>query len=470
MKSKLFSFLLLSLTIMLCKPVYAQTSDRDYLISKIRVFYVASPNGSPLSVSQISANSIINSANIFGTTNNGNMDRFAEFLQQLFKPVSQGGMPDLQRYTASILRLNNKIVYMFIFNDFNQTITPATETSLGLCVSADRRVWPCALHYSDSRGHVADSVAGHIKMGEKYFRDNGITVGRRTFLHEMMHTQDPSDRREHMWYSSALGQSFSYGSDRVHYFVELTPNITATYQEGIANTFTYLYSGAERRETINWFAENGECVVETARPASIPASMWLYSLITANNPPGPGRTPTSPRYNANIVSNYKLYRIAELPSKYIIHNEKIIGIMAAEYSRKVGFAKFMSALQQTNRDVTNVSTSPLARLIENFCLTALPSGLTVRDVTAVSRAQMPYLYPLALVDYFTYYRTNSKAEYRALFENLLPEVWVDLYWTAGKEIVRNAARFTMTNGRPTGVQPVNTHIDAIVAALGLNTP
>jgi hypothetical protein len=470
MKNIICRILLVSLILTASKFVNAQTGDREYLISKIRVFYIATPNISTSSIAQISANTIINSANIFGTNNNGNMDRFAEFLQQLFKPVSQGGMPDLQRFTASILRLNNKIVNMYIFNDYDQTITPATETSLGLCVSTDRRVWPCALHYSDSRGRIADTVAGHIKMGEKYFRDNGITVGRRTFLHEMMHTQDPSDRREHMWYSSALGQSFSYGSDNVHYFVELTPNITATYQEGIANTFTYLYSGIERRETINWFAENGECVVESARPASIPASMWLYSLISASNPPGPGRTPTSPRYNANIVSNYKLYRIAELPSKYILHNEKIMGIIASEFSRKVGFAKFMAALRQTNRDVTNVSTSPLARLIENFCHEALPSGLTVQDVTAVSRAQMPYLYPLALVDYFTYYRTNSKAEYRALFENLLPEVWVDLYWTAGKDIVRNAAKFTMTNDKPSGVQSVNSHIDAIVAALGLNSP
>jgi hypothetical protein len=461
MKSKIIYsafFLLLSAQI-----VNGQTSDRDYIISKMRVFYVANPNAATPSLAQISPNTIISSQNIFGTTGNSNMDRCVEFLKQLFSPVAQGGMPQLQRYTANIIRLNGKIINMYLFNDYSTNITPAAETALNLCVSASRSVWPCAYHIRGNR--MADTVSGWIKMGEQYFRDNGITVGRRTFLHELMHTQDPSDRREHIWYSSAAAQSFSYGSDNVHYFVELTPNITATYQEGIANTFTYLYSNIEKRETLNWFAENGEAIVEVSRPAHIAASNWLYSQISSVNPPGAGRTPTSPRYNASIVSNYKIYRLAELPSRIILHNEKIMGIIAAEFSEKVGFSKFITALRHTNRDVTNVSTSPLARLIENFCTEALPAGLTVQDVTAVSRAEMPYLYPLALVDYFTYYRTQTKAEYRALFENLLPEVWVDLYWTAGKDIVRNAARFNMRNGQPAGVQPVTNHITAIANSL-----
>jgi hypothetical protein len=193
-------------------------------------------------------------------------------------------------------------------------------------------------------------------------------------------------------------------------------------------------------------------------------------LISATTPPGSGRTPTSPRYNQSIVNSYKVYRLAELHSKFILQNEKIVGIIAAEYSEKVGFSKFIQALLNTNRNVTNVSTSPIARLIENFCLTALPDGLTVSDVTGVSRAQMPYLYPLALIDYFTYYRTQNRDAFRALFENLLPETWVDLYWTAGKDITRGAARFNMTNGQPSGIQPVNDHISSIAKALGVRTP
>lgn len=93
--------------------VFGQANDRDYILSKVRVFYLSNPNDTTGVINAISANSIINNANIFGSSGNSNMDRCAEFLKQLFKPVSSGGMPDLQRYTASIIRFNNKIVNMY---------------------------------------------------------------------------------------------------------------------------------------------------------------------------------------------------------------------------------------------------------------------------------------------------------------------------------------------------------------------
>jgi len=396
------------------------------------------------------------------------MDRCAEFLKQLFKPVSSGGMPDLQRYTASIIRFNNKIVNMYFFNDFNRPMSQAAERTYGFCASSSNSVWPCARHYLN--GRIADTVSGAIYLGEEYFRQSGIAAGRRTFLHELYHTQDPTDRREHIWYVRSLRQSFSYGSDNIHFIDELIPNITATYKEAIANSFTYIYSRAERTAAINWFAGNEGVIVEKNRPSHIPANVWLYSLISSTNPPGNGTVMSSPPADQSVATNYRLYRIADLSSKFIIHNENIMGIIAAEYSRKVGYLKYIQALRQTNGDVS-VSTprgseiSPFAKLIENFCEKALPAGLTVQDVTAVSRAAMPYLYPLALVDYFTYYRTQSEAEFRALFEGQLPEVWVDLYWTAGRLLTREAAPFTMRNGVPSGVQRTEQHITAIADAL-----
>ena len=55
------------------------------------------------------------------------------------------------------------------------------------------------------------------------------------------------------------------------------------------------------------------------------------------------------------------------------------------------------------------------------------------------------------------------------FENSLAEDWVDLYWTAGKEIVRRAAPITLTNGNPP-VLNVTAQIDLIARALGVRTP
>lgn len=451
---------------------YTQT-DRDYIISRLRLFYIPTPNTTttiiPIPVSRVLDTTV---ANIFGTSSNNNMDQFAEFLKQLFRPVGKGGQPFLQKYTASILRLNNKIVYMQIYNDFNTGLNATAVSNFNPCLGSSNEVWPCAWNLVNATDAATvkqrDTMIGYISMGEQYFRNNGITIGRRTYLHELMHTQDHSDRREHLWSVQSTGQSYSYGADNVHYFTELVPNLSATYKEGIANSFTYIYSTAEETSVKNWFAENGEFVVETTPGGGAVATAdCFYNAIKSTNPPGAGRNPDAARFNNSIVSNYKLYRIAELPSKYIIHNEQIIGIIASKYAAKVGFDKFMAALRQTNADVTWVSTSAVAQLIKNMCIQALPAGKSISDVANSSQAQMPYLLPMALADYFTYYRSTSEADFKAIFENLLPDAWVDLYWTGGKDFVRSAAKFNMSGGKPSGTQKVEEHLTAIATILGI---
>ena len=82
---------------------------------------------------------------------------------------------------------------------------------------------------------------------------------------------------------------------------------------------------------------------------------------------------------------------------------------------------------------------------------------------------MPYLFALALADYFSYYRSNSLNDFKAMFENSLSEDWANVYWTVGKDIVRRAAPITLTGGRPP-VLNVQQNIDAIATALGVTIP
>ncbi len=152
-----------------------------------------------------------------------------------------------------------------------------------------------------------------------------------------------------------------------------------------------------------------------------------------------------------------------------MHNEQLIGIIGAEYARKFGWPKYFSALQTGNGQMFRVSTSAVARWFEAMCSAALPAGLTPADVAAQSRAKMPCLYALALADYLTYYRANSAQEFGAMFEHSLSETWADLYWTAGREIVRRQVPITMSAGYPpvlTAAQ-VAANIDRIAAALGV---
>lgn len=466
-KYKTFLFLF-PVVFFIQKPAFSQT-DRELIVAKLHVYYAPNPNTSNLMYRRL-PDSIISSRNLFGPSASANMDSMQSFLRVLFRPVSQGGSSRLQQYVASILRINNKIVVFQVVNDINAAITSAAETNWGLCGSgsaANRYVWPCASHFQDNNGRDNRDTAGTISIGERYFRMTGVLASRATFLHELMHTQDASDRREHIWFSRRHSRSFSYGNDEVHYFEELIPNVTATYQEGIANAFSFLYYATERNEAMSWFAENGECLIETNRPSHISASIWLYSILTSLNPPLRGRTPPRSHYGADISNRYKVFRIAELPAKHILHNERIIGLIAAMYAQTIGYSKFISAIRHTNTTVEGVSTSPFAQLINSFCTEALPSGLSLSDVARSSRSQMPYLFPLALVDYFSYYRSNSQSEFRALFENLIPADWVDLYWVGAKDMVRRAAPFVMNNGVPNGTQNISQHITAIKTALGM---
>ena len=84
-----------------------------------------------------------------------------------------------------------------------------------------------------------------MTLGQAAF--NGGTAGSATgtFIHELVRTQDRSDRREHMFTISR--SSHSYGADGTHYDVEAVPNLAATYQEGIANAVMMTVDGAARR-------------------------------------------------------------------------------------------------------------------------------------------------------------------------------------------------------------------------------
>jgi hypothetical protein len=439
-------------------------SDRDYIAQKIRINYIPHPNTAPLEIIRIPVSRVTATTGfVFGTTSENGMDQCALFLKQLLQPVASGsnGQPLLQQIIAGTMRITGDSIVMNIYNDVAAFNNYAKTQYFG-DTSVGDHVWPNA-----HRGDVDPSATGadhtgYIDVGEDYASGYGITEMRRTIVHEMMHTQDFSDVRYHMW------GRFRYGTDGDHYGFELIPNITDAFGEGIANSMVYLYSDISRRQVEQWFGNNDWCVIESTTPRlrTVAPSDWLYTQVSSTNPPGAGGAPASARLRS---LGYKSYHLAQIPARWLLHNEQIMGMIGAEYARRVGKAKYIQAIRSGNGQMFRVSTSPHARWFEALSSAAIPDGLTMSSIRASSRAEMPYLFALALADYFTYYRANSAAEFRSMFENSLAEDWVDLYWTAGKEIVRRAAPITMTNGNPP-VLNVNAQIDLIARALGVRTP
>lgn len=445
----------------------AQTSDRDYIAQKLRIKFIPHPNTGPVEIINIPASRITaSSGSIFGTSSENGMDICSKFLRQLFRPVGPNeddGKPELQRVVANTLRITGDSVVVNIYKD-DQPLNQFAKTNyLNDPNYSDTHVWPAAWR-DDTSPEASGSIhRGNIQFGENFASTEGLTEMKRTFVHEITHTQDFSDVRTHIW------GGFRYGTDGSHYAFELIPNASDAFGEGIANSMTYIYSSISRNRAQSWFADNGYCAIELPPSAAVitarrlpPSSEWIYTQVSSTNPPGPGGVPNNPD-----LSNYRAYRLAELPARYLMHNEQIIGMIGAQYALRLGRAKYFQALRSGNAQMFRVSTSAHARWFEALSTAAIPAGLTLEDIRAVSRTEMPYLFALALADYFTYYRANTAAEFRAMFENSLSEDWVDLYWTAGKDIVRGAAQFRMRNGQPDGVQRTADHIKAIADALGV---
>jgi hypothetical protein len=465
MKTKILSAVI---TICIAITSFSQNSDADFIAQKIRIRYIPHPNTAPLEVIRIPVSQVLGSGYIFGTTSENGMNVCARFLKHLLRPVGRGaddGQPLLQQIIASTLRITGDSVVVDIYKD-DQVLNAYAKTQyLSDPNYGDDHIWPAA--WRDDTGPAASgsSHTAHIQFGENFAGGYGITEMRRTFVHEMMHTQDFSDVRAHIW------GRFRYGADGDHYGFELLPNAADAFGEGIANSMTYIYSRISRNETIRWFANNDYCVIEMPPTDALitsnhlpPRSEWVYTQVSSTDPPGAGLVSSNPTFR-----DYRVYRLAEMPSRFLMQNEQIIAMIGAEYALKVGMNHYFQALRSGNGRLFRVSTSAHARWFEALSNEAIPNGITMNDIRTTSRASMPYLYALALADYFTYYRSTTLNEFKAMFENSLSEDWANVYWTVGKDITRRAAPITLSRGRPP-VLNVQQNIDAIAAALGVSTP
>ena len=466
MKKKLIGFVLIMLFFSFNS--YSQTSDREYIAQKIRICYIPHPNTPPVEFYRIPVSKVLASDGfIFGTTSNNGMTNCAKLLKNLLRPAGVGeddGQSSLQQMIENILRITNDSVLIIIFKD-DQPLNAYAKSTYIYPQYHNAYVWPEAWRGDRNPGSVehpnpGTNHTGYIRIGENFAGSNGIEEVRRTIVHEMMHTQDFSDVREHIW------GRFRYGTDGGHYAFELIPNIADAFSEGIANSMTFLYSSSTLYRAVSWFANNGYCVVETPpsdeaiRTNHLPArNQWIYTQIASTTPPGPGLV--SAEY-----PGYRIYQLAQLPSRFLMHNEQIIGIIGAEYALKIGKNKYYQAIRTGNGNIFRVSTSAQARWFEALSNTAIPNGQSINNIQHSPQPQMPYLFALALADYFTYYRSTTEAEFRAMFENSLSSDWINLYWLAGRETVRRIVPVSLSDGT-SPVLITRQNIDAIAAALGI---
>jgi hypothetical protein len=462
--------------------------DRAVVQEKFSFRYVDQPNNTAASyIPQV----LDNAAIAGGTENgafwsNGAMGRLHGLVRALLRDSRNGGSNTLQHYAAKVVRIVDKPIIVYLIEDSGGALTNVASERFGVCLSTNNRAWPCATNMSTADDFLQECYqrigqpvparrdgtwGGQMALGAFHTTQNTQEWTNGTFVHELLHTQDRTDNRGHLFRVS--GRLYRYGADDVHYTTELVPNRAMTYMEGIANTISLLFDGREQTRYFQWFSTNGAALVEKALVppgtgvgtvhqcfdvTSPSPDVWLYNQLQARG------VPEAPAATPNIPAGYAAYRIRNLPPKFIVHNEFILALIFSKYVEHIRFDPFIDAIRHSNANLYRASGSGVAVLFDVLCSAGLPAGETASSLVAAQANQSgpkPYLLPLAYADYFTAYQSRTKADYAQIFENLLPSAWVDLYWDGYSTAVRTAV--------PISATPRQGDLTSIAIALGITS-
>lgn len=427
----------------------AQNATQRYLIDKLRFYYVENANQGTDSRVVLLNNELIFAGKSFGDKwerflsgegmyfwSNNQMEHAQKLVRALLCDQKKGGDYALQSYTYQICKILNKPVQIWLYNDNNIRLNNVARTTYWCSRDTERKVWPTGMSFKDDK---EKEWAGILHMGEVNMRSNGMSWAKYVFVHELMHTQDHSNNGAHLYYSKAAKKDYRYGSDEDHWLKEAVPSIFWAYKEGIAQAVSFLYNREEMSEYFNWFANNEYMYVETtldSKATDISDDVWIYNQIKKVAGEGdvlPGED----------KANYRGYKIRNLPARFIVHNEVIIGLMLAKYVEHINLYKFIRAVKQTNPIARKENQQSLAVLIEKLCTLGLPADQTLDEVFGITTGEPKlYLLPLAYIDYFTGYSAQTKADYQAIFDGKLSQQWVDLYWDWMKDAIRNEVSAT----------------------------
>jgi len=446
---------------MLPSPAAAQkTDDRTYLRNKISFRYVAQPNQTASSPVVLDNIGIWQGKETGAFWTNASIPGLKAIVRALLQEPGKGGDGNLQFVASQIIHIQDKPVIIMLLDDTGPAMTQAAYNMWDACTDGSGHAWPCAFNFAvrdDGAANCAsarkstpparhDAWAGQMALGQAVFAGDKDWATS-TFIHELVHTQDRSDGRAHMFWVS--NKSYHYGADGTHFGVEAIPNLAATYQEGIANTLRLVVNQARREEMFQWFANNDVIYVEkavhpegTGVGTTLPCytsvtapseDVWLYNQLKRAGVPE--ITPSGP---PPAGTGYAYYHVRDLPPRFIVHDEYILALTFSEYARHMGLTRFLDALRTNDATLFRVSTSPVAQLYNTLCFAGL-NGRSLQSVVGVNESgPKPYLIPLAYADYFTGYKSKSKADYASIFEDLLRPEWVDLYWDGYKDEVRAA--------------------------------
>ncbi|GGD11462.1 hypothetical protein [Hyunsoonleella pacifica] len=437
------------ISLMFVSRLQAQSQDVQTIKRLVEFTYFSDPT--------VNSRSAIKKDDVISGTYEGtfwtdtNIDELQNFVKALLQTPANGGDATLQNYVAQVLRLTNRKILIYLWNDDASRTRSQYAHPNKPCVSdydrsasgVNNRVWPCASHLTVAQD---PNWGGYVHVGQYYGQDKGLTKLKATFIHEFMHTQDPVSALNNRF--EVNGHLYRYSSDGTHFYTEALPNKRAAYKEAVANTLSLMFDGADLNHYLDWYANNGNLIVERETPHGFfrffreilgySDDVWLYDQIKeaigAGTPDG-------------IVRGYDAYPVRSLPARFIVHNETITAMALAITSMHVrDIDPFMFGIKKVNDAIkADQSKDPFALILNKMAL-----GLTSRgDSLAQIKEQLdssgvqdsPYyiVLPLAYFDFFTGYSASSKSEFNTLFNNQLDSTLLDIYWNYFKTRVRTVS-------------------------------
>ncbi len=399
----------------------------------------------------------INNEDVSNGTLNGRfwtdsgIDELQDFVKAILQPTSSGGDATLQNYVAQVLRLNNRRILIYLWNDSSSLTRSQYAHALKPCISdydrsvsgVNNRVWPCANFLSVAQD---PNWGGYVHVGQYYGQDKGLRELKGTFIHEFMHTQDPVSALNNRF--RVNNHLYRYGADGTHFYTEALPNKRAAYKEAVANVMSLMFNGTSMNHYLTWYALNGEILVERETPNGFfryfrnilgySDDVWLYDQIRAEVGPG---------VSDSIVRGYDAYRLRSLPPRFIVHNETVTALALALTSLHVrDIDPFMFAVKEVNTAiVSNQQQDPVALIVNKMALgltsrgDSLASILTQLQTTGVLDSPYYVALPLAYFDFFTGFAATSKREFNGLFNNELDPTLLNIYWDYFKDRVRTVS-------------------------------
>src|SRR5439155_3239334 len=418
-------------TALLLNASTACATDRDYLKTKLSFRYVAQPNETSSTPAVLDNNAVASGTEAGAFWTNRNIPGLQNLVRSLLREPAHGGNMNLQHVVASVVKILDRPVLIRLLDDTVAPLTSDAYQQWEACRDpSGQRAWPCARNAAvddDAREQCSqahhESVpsrrdatwAGLMTLGQAAFNAGNAGNPLCTFVHELVHTQDRSDGSAHMFTVSQ--RSYKYGSDRQHYYYEAMPNLAATYQEGIADAVMMMVDGGISQQMFDWFSRNDVMMVEKtvlapgtgAGPApcwttvtSPSPDIWLYDqLHTA------GVREVVP---SNPYPGYAYFLVRDLPPRFIVHNEFIIGLVFSEYAQHLGLQRFLDALKQNDGTLFRTCASSIAVLYDALGRAGMGGGRPQQTFLPPGALEgrpddqpKPYLIPLAYADYFTSY-------------------------------------------------------------------